>query len=309
MDFLIDSVQYATVSGAQHAEALAMLVSRDPASERAGGIAAITTALRREGVSTATLVGAKRAATLTAAAWAQILPGKTALIWPPRLEVNESETVGDQLQKFLDSQLEAAGIRMAQAVLPDRENLDAQRLLRVGYTHAADLLYLVNMLGQGRAEVATAEFNIDFEQYTQAERNRLSELIERTYVDTLDVPALDGMREMDDVLNGYEQTGIFSPERWFFIRHGDEDVGCLLLNDHPERQQWELVYMGIVPEARGNGWGGQAARFAQQLAIDAGREGLILAVDVSNEPAVDAYTRAGFFEVSRRSVFLKVFTP
>ena len=96
-------------------------------------------------------------------------------------------------------------------------------------------------------------------------------------------------------------------DRWFFIQRQGTDVGCLLLNDHPAEQQWELVYLGIVPEARGHGWGEQATRFAQSLARRAGRKRLILAVDATNDPAVSAYTKAGFFEVLRRSVFLKIF--
>jgi hypothetical protein len=153
---------------------------------------------------------------------------------------------------------------MAQAVLPDRVHSDAKRLERVGYTHAADLLYLVSQLGQGEERVA--EFDVDFVPYTPTDRKRLSAIVERTYINTLDVPNLDGIRDVADVLDGYEQTGDFSPDHWFFIRSSGKDVGCLLLNDHPGQRQWELVYMGIVPEARGNGWGGQATRFAQRLA-------------------------------------------
>ncbi len=305
MDSSIDPVEFATVSDPQRAEALALLVSQEPVSERAGRIATIVTALRRGDVAAATWVSATRAGKLVAVAWGQILPGKTALLWPPRLATDENDAVGDRLQKFLDSQLAAAGIRMVQAVLSDCEHADAKRLERVGYTHAADLLYLVSHLW--RFDATASEFDVDFVQYAPADRQRLSAIVERTYVNTLDVPALDGIRDMDDVLRGYEQTGEFSPERWFFIRGGGADVGCLLLTDHPGQQQWELVYMGIVPEARGNGWGRQATRFAQRLAKDAGRERLILAVDAANDPAVSAYTSAGFFELLRRSVYLKIF--
>ncbi|MDA1051705.1 MAG: GNAT family N-acetyltransferase [Planctomycetota bacterium] len=306
MDSEIDAIKYVSISSAQRAEALVMLVSQEPTSERPGRIATIVTALRAGDVSASTLVGAERDERLTAVAWGQILPGKTVLLWPPRLAANESELVGDQLQRFLDSRLEAAAIRMAQAVLPDRGHRDAQRLERVGYRHVADLLYLVSQLD--RVDAGRGEFDLDFVQYTPDERGRLGELVERTYINTLDIPALDGIREMHDILDGYEQIGEFSPDRWFFIQSNGADVGCLLLNDHPGQQQWELVYMGIVPERRGSGWGRQVTRFAQRLAKEAGRRRLILAVDASNDPAVSAYTKAGFFELLRRSVFLKIFT-
>ena len=305
MNTSIGPFECAVVSQSQRAAALALLVSGDPFSERNERIATIAAALRTGDSTTATLVGAMRDEELTAVAWGQILLGKTALLWPPRLAPKEIASVGDRLQEFLDQQLQAAGIRMAQAVLSNREHADAQRLERVGYSHAADLLYLISPLEQ---LASTGGFEIDFVQYTCSERERLAALVERTYVDTLDVPALDGVRDMSDVLCGYEQTGEFSPDRWFFIRHEGQDVGCLLLNDHPAQQQWELVYLGIVPEARGNGWGRQATRFAQGLARQAGRARLILAVDAANDPAVSAYTSAGFFELLRRSVFLKIFT-
>ncbi|MBC8356316.1 MAG: GNAT family N-acetyltransferase [Planctomycetes bacterium] len=306
MDNDIDSVEYAAVSSPQRAEALAMLVSQEPASERAGRVATIAAAFRQGDNSTPTLVGAKQNEKLVGVAWGQVLPGKTALLWPPHILKGEREIIGDRLQMFLDTQLEALGIRMAQAVLPNREHASAKRLTRVGYSHAADLLYLATQVD--RVDTGTADRDIEFEPFALADRDRLAVLIEKTYIDTLDVPALDGVRDIGDVLDGYEQTGEFSPDRWFFIRNNRQDVGCLLLSDHPSQQQWELVYMGIVPEARGHRWGLQATRFAQQRAKDAGRQRLILAVDASNDPAVSAYTKAGFFELLRRSVLLKIFS-
>ena len=91
-------------------------------------------------------------------------------------------------------------------------------------------------------------------------------LVERTYEGTLDCTALNGVRDIDDVINGYQATGVFRPENWLFVRSGGQDVGVLLLADHPQARHWELMYMGLVPEVRGRGWGRQIARYAQWLA-------------------------------------------
>jgi len=125
MDLTNDSVEFATVRDSQRAEALALLVSREPAAERAGRIATIVTALRKSDVSAGMLVAAMRGAKLMAVTWAQILPGKTALLWPARFAIDVHEVIGDRLQTYLDSQLAASGISMAQAVLADREHEDA----------------------------------------------------------------------------------------------------------------------------------------------------------------------------------------
>jgi len=82
-------------------------------------------------------------------------------------------------------------------------------------------------------------------------------------------------------------------------------MGCVLLADHPEHDQSELMYLGIVPEQRGHGWGLQATRHAQWLARRAGRERLILAVDDTNGPARNVYTQAGFRLWDRRSVYAR----
>ena len=99
-----------------------------------------------------------------------------------------------------------------------------------------------------------------------ANGERLADVIQRTYEGTLDCTALDGARDMDDVIDGYKATGVFRRQNWMFVRHGGADVGVLLLADHPAARQWELMYMGLVPEYRGSGWGRQIAHYAQWLA-------------------------------------------
>jgi hypothetical protein len=134
----------------------------------------------------------------------------------------------------------------------------------------------------------------------------MARLVERTYQGSLDCPALDGVRRIADVLEGYRAIGIFDPTRWIIARHREQDIGCLLLADHPRDHQWELVYMGVVPEARGHGWGVAIARHAQWLARQAGRKRLVLAVDAANLPAIAVYAAAGFVTWDHRSVYLRI---
>jgi GNAT superfamily N-acetyltransferase len=68
----------------------------------------------------------------------------------------------------------------------------------------------------------------------------------------------------------------------------------------------ELVYFGLVPEARGAGYGEWLIRWAQYVAREAGRERIVLAVDARNQPASDTYLRCGFEEWGRRAVWLRL---
>ncbi len=113
------------------------------------------------------------------------------------------------------------------------------------------------------------------------------------------------MREIDDVLAGYRATGRFDPDHWLIARHGEQDVGCLILADHPDHGNMELVYMGLVPAARGRAWGAELVRHAQWLTSRAGRSRLVLAVDANNVPAIRIYTQSGFEAWQRRIVYAR----
>jgi ribosomal protein S18 acetylase RimI-like enzyme len=90
-----------------------------------------------------------------------------------------------------------------------------------------------------------------------------------------------------------------------FVRAAGEDVGVVLLAEHVKPRNWELMYMGLVREVRGRGWGRQIARYTQWLARGARIERILVAVDASNEPAAAVYRETGFEMWERRAVYLR----
>jgi len=298
-------IEYGPATEALRGQALSLLVSQAPDGEKAACLQGILATTRGNLNALDTLLTARQGAALVGSIWGCCLPGELCLVWPARVVDPGLSEIADQLQIHLDQQLVLCGTQIAQVMLANIENDDARRLLRCGYQHAADLLYLVSFLQeQGLRET---DSGLEFEPFTADRRERLCKLVQETYVGSMDVPALDGKRDMHDVLAGYEGTGEFSPDRWMFVRSAGCDVGCLFLADHPGSNQYELVYMGLVPEARGNGWGAIITDKAQALAQAAGRARLVLAVDSDNDPAIAAYSKAGFVEWFRRSVLMKTF--
>ncbi|MEM6330273.1 MAG: GNAT family N-acetyltransferase, partial [Planctomycetota bacterium] len=110
---------------------------------------------------------------------------------------------------------------------------------------------------------------------------------------------------MADVVSGYTLTGDHDPDLWFVIRRGSADVGVVLLTEHRASKQAELLYMGLVPAARGDGIGRVAVRHAQRLACERRADRLVLAVDTRNSPARAAYANAGFFPWATRVVYTR----
>jgi ribosomal protein S18 acetylase RimI-like enzyme len=247
---------------------------------------------------------ALRGTSLRGAAWGQRQSGNIAVFWPPQLEAGEDELTAIHLGEAVVAVLDETSVEMAQAILPAPSPQTVAVLRHVGFRHVADLHYL--SCESDKFPLAAPEtFELEFVEYQPRERERLVQLIERTYEGTLDCTALNGMRDIEHVVNGYQGTGVYRPENWLLVRNAGEDVGVLLLADHPKGKHWELMYTGLVPEARGRGWGRQVTRYAQWLARGARVDRIVVAVDASNAPAMVMYYHAGFELWDKRAVYLR----
>ncbi|MGA2258993.1 MAG: GNAT family N-acetyltransferase [Thermoguttaceae bacterium] len=260
--------------------------------------------VKRQPLSGYRIWGAFRESELIGSILVQTQAGRTAVIWPPRLVAGElRETAHSLLLRGIED-LPRLGIRVVQALLPTDMGTDAELLVATGFQHVSDLLYLVCLADQFPTSPPSPE--LQFRAYSPEVRVRFPQLVDATYEDSLDCPAVNGVRKVDDVLQGYRATGFFDPERWLIVCHQGDEIGCLILTDYPEHATWELIYMGLLPAARGRRWGVGIVRHAQWLCGKAFRKRLVLAVDAANEPALRMYAAAGFQSWDRTSVFIRV---
>ena len=285
--------------------ALTLVFSRVPEGQRQRQVAAQLAATSEKNESLDGLLGAYRGQQFVGAAFAQIQTGKTASVWPPQLVPGEPPSTAASLLDAVLRFLEPREVRMAQALLETDAQAEELLLCQGGFTRLSDLFYLASPSSE--FPTSPPDCPLQFETYGPANHRRLASIVEATYQQTLDCPNLNGVRNIEDVLAGYKASGIVDYSRWLIVRKDDADVGCLLLSDFPEYDNWELVYMGIVPSARGHGLGFEIVRYAQWRAYQAGRSRLVLAVDVANKPAIEMYAAAGFQVWDRRAVCLKVF--
>jgi ribosomal protein S18 acetylase RimI-like enzyme len=241
---------------------------------------------------------------LCGAAWGQRQTGNIAFFWPPQLVPGEDQQTALKLAAAVVRVLDDTAIEMTQGLLPASDAAAAPVLQAVGFHYLAELLYMSCEAGRFPAELPEAS-ELEFEAYSGAKRGRLMAIVERTYEQTLDCVGLNGMRTIHDVITGYQGTGVFRPENWRIVRRRGQDVGVLLLTDHPQARHWELIYMGLVPELRSRGLGRHITEYAKWLARRAGVERIVLAVDATNAPALRMYGRAGFEMWDRRTVYVR----
>ncbi len=141
-------------------------------------------------------------------------------------------------------------------------------------------------VGKGASELA-------FVSHHELSSNQWSQLVERTYVETRDVPELNGLRDIESTLEGYGSTIEGVPKTWWAVQCQGVNIGCLLLT--PAATQWcEITYLGLVPEWRGQGLSKVVMNFVRDWAMERGIKGLTLAVDLRNTPAIRLYQSCGF---------------
>ncbi|MEQ8850604.1 MAG: GNAT family N-acetyltransferase [Phycisphaerales bacterium] len=182
---------------------------------------------------------------------------------------------------------------------------------QAGFTRVGDLAYLRAPMGAlariddpgPLPEGVTLEPVGDLDD--PARRAVLIRALDRSYEDTLDCPALCGMRPTEDVVDSHAATGVFDPRRWWIVMLGGEPEGCCLMSHCPAHRSVELVYVGLSPKIRGRRVGSNVMRRALRDVRQIKADEVTCAVDRSNAPALRLYESLGFEEFTGRVAFVK----
>ena len=233
------------------------------------------------------------------------VPGAGALLWPPQCVVTVGrDALEDGLLRHASAWLRGQGVRVAQALLSADEAPLADALPRNGFAHVAVLWFLRHDLSLPTQRDANARLR--YQPYNPSDPGRFHRTLQKTYENTLDCPELNGARGVEDVVAGHRAAGRFDPHLWSLAWANDVPVGVLLLTPAPDTPDWELSYVGVVPEARRRGFGRELLFKALTDARAGGAASLTLSVDGRNRPAWELYRRLGFTPYDRREVFLAV---
>ncbi|QDU18362.1 GNAT family N-acetyltransferase [Urbifossiella limnaea] len=235
--------------------------------------------------------------TVRGAVLAQTLPGALGILFPPRTTPHRPADAEPLLAAALDW-LRGRGVKVCQSFAPRGDRADEPTLARAGFRHVTAVVHL----RRERRDDPEPAGALTFEPVDDANRAAFTAALLRSHDGSLDCPELTGTRTEADLLAGFHAPPPKRPDWWALARHGGEAVGVVLLEPGTEIGAVELSYLGLVPAARGRGWGEGLLRFALRAAGDA--RALTLSVDARNGPARRLYERHGFREADRREVFL-----
>jgi mycothiol synthase len=195
-------------------------------------------------------------------------------------------------------------IELAQTLVDPQDTALEQTFSAGGFTRMAELHYLH---GQASADAAMPRLpdGLAWTTYSAETRALFGQTILDSYQNSLDCPALNGRRSIDDIIAGHQASGSFDPQLWFLLREGETALGVLLLSESLRSDAVELVYLGLSPAARGRKLGELMMR--QTFAMVAQRKlpRLCLAVDSLNTPALKLYYRHGMQRIASKFAMLR----
>jgi ribosomal protein S18 acetylase RimI-like enzyme len=230
--------------------------------------------------------------------------GASGLVWPPGVVSHPHRPEWeDQLVRYALTWLRGRGARLVQTLLPPAEEELGRPLLRNGFRRITDLWYLRYEEGTPLAHLDTP-VRLAFLPFPDADLSLFQQTLLRTYDDTMDCPEISGVRSVEEALAGHRAQGVYDPDRWWLALDDGEPVGVLILTEMPESGDWDVAYMGVVPEARRRGFGREVLLKALTEARAAGVGRVLLSVDVRNRPALELYRGMGFEPYESRAVYL-----
>ncbi len=230
-------------------------------------------------------------------------PGHTGLLFasPARAPEVDAAALADLVRRIGDFSL-GRGLSLVQSLLPPEAQMERDVLLQAGYAHLARLDYMSWDLRRMSDRPSPAEMEMRTAQ--ECPTGTLEAVILSSYKQSLDCPALEGVRQIGNVVAGHRSSGLYRWQSWWIAHWSGQPAACLLLNDNPSTGAADVVYLGVGVEFRGRGIARAMLAHAGCDAWRRGIERLALAVDASNTPAVGLYKSVGFGVIYSREAYI-----
>lgn len=236
------------------------------------------------------------------------VPGASALVWPPSCVADAHQLEReDLLMRHAVQYLRQRGVKIAQALLAPVEAPLGAALERNGFPHITHLWYMQHDL-EIPVQWLTLPARLEFEPYEPGNAALFHKTLWHTYDETQDCPEVNGVRTIDEVIVGHQAQGLYDPDRWWLTTLEGKPVGVMMLMQLPETGDWDVSYMGVVPEARHQGFAREMLLRALFEARAADVVNVTLSVDGRNRPAWNLYRSIGFEPFDRREIYLAVFS-
>jgi mycothiol synthase len=284
--------------------ALAMILGSQGRSAPAAQVADFLNAASQRRIDPRSIWVAQTANRIVWAILPVINPGKTCLLLGPSELPESTVPAATRLVTEICQNLIRRGLHLSQVLLEPQHTRTRRLFASLGFNEIAELIYLQGSVPRN-IQPATLADQMHWVQYSPQTHDLFAKAIVQTYQDSLDCPALSGLRDIDDVIAGHQATGEFDPNGWQLLVDRNEPLGVVLLSRIANTDVMELVYLGLVENARHRGFGSLLMRHALHLIHRDQRRKISLAVDSKNDPALKLYYSFGFQQVATRHALIR----
>jgi ribosomal protein S18 acetylase RimI-like enzyme len=195
-------------------------------------------------------------------------------------------------------------MQLAQVLVEPADTMTIQGYLRHRFERMADLIYLQKTVRRA-AKPAPLPGEFQMLNYSHQTHALFGQAVLASYHQSLDCPALNGLRSIDDILAGHKGAGPFDPQDWFVLLRNQEPIASLLLSKTHQMDGMELVYLGLSPQSRGLGLGNYLMQVAEAQVYKHKLHKLTLAVDSLNQPALKLYYRHGMAQIGMKVAMMR----
>lgn len=259
--------------------------------------ASVSGALSNPQAKTIGLVAASGGEVL-AAAIASALSGGTGVLVGLRTQTDCDPEVANRLSEVVYEYLSALEVNFLQGTCSLGQA--PREWATIGLKHLADLDYLSADLDRMKSP---GEPELEFRSVDAVDEAQLVELVQRTYRDTLDCPQMSQYRSASETLASYQVAETYTSETWRIGFLEGSPVACVFGLPFSESSIMELTYMGVIPEARGHGYGSELVDEVVRMSRQRQFTSISLAVDHANAPAREIYEKREFLSVYAESVW------
>jgi ribosomal protein S18 acetylase RimI-like enzyme len=300
----ISGISYRLATAAEAPSAIAMILGSVEQPAPPAQIAEFFALAAKRRIDIGQLWIARGGKGLVWAALPVVNPGRTMLLFTP---AQIRHPAGEPAVELLSEVCNYYGRRDVHwvQVLIDPDQSGARRFFaEQAFFEIAELIYL-----QGQAHRASKPAKLaagmHWQGYGPDTHGQFAQTILQSYQDSLDCPRLSGLRQIEDIIAGHKATGEFDPMLWRLLCEGGQPLGVLLLSRVVMTDAMELVYLGLVPQARGRGLGGLLMQEAMHMIIQDNRRRLTLAVDSLNTPALRLYYGQGMHRLTSKVAMIR----
>ncbi|HXE53085.1 MAG TPA: GNAT family N-acetyltransferase [Tepidisphaeraceae bacterium] len=230
-----------------------------------------------------------------------VSPGRTMLLFTPTQRPRGID-VGPMIEA-LCNRFAQQGVHLAQALVDPSDMQGRQLYAAHGFREMAELIYL--QAAVRRTAPPQLPDGLSWQTYSSDVHAAFAQAILDSYQQSLDCPALNGLRAIEDIIAGHKASGEFDLRFWFVLTGQSGAVGVVLLNRVSRSDMAELVYFGLSPAWRGRGLGDLMLRHAMWAVRQMNLNRLTLAVDSRNAPALKLYYRHGLQQVGSKTALMR----